>query len=99
MSRSMRAREARNARRREVTNWVSYAFFSGDHANPFVEIDVRNRLFAKELKAALELDHEFRDCATVYGDDPSVFVMRRYDRPSPVTPINSTLAFERWTAG
>ena len=77
----------RRAIRNDVDSWTNYAFYSGDHANPFEVGDKRRSMFDKQLHRSLLIDAEFREMHELHGGDVSKLSLRHYDKP-PLLPIS-----------
>lgn len=72
----------------DVERRVAYAFYSGEHANPYAPEDKRHDRFGRELNRTLIVDASFRDVHAAYGGDPSALQKRRISKPGPVVPYN-----------
>lgn len=77
----------KKAIKKDVDAWVNYAFYSGDHNNPFEAQDKRRDMFAEQLQRTLFIDQDFREMHEIHGGDKSQLSLRPYAKPSLV-PIS-----------
>lgn len=70
------------AQKADVADWVNYAFYSGDHTNPYPETDRRNRWFKRLLDHTACTDHNFRELHWLHGGDVNELVKRPYPKPT-----------------
>ncbi len=71
----------------DVEKRVSYAFYIGNHKNPYSPEDKRFPRFQKEMNRILIIDANFRDIHEAYGGDPNDLQKRKVNNPGPVKPI------------
>jgi len=84
---SKRSSDRYRAKLADVALRVDYAFYSGEHENPYQFDDWRYPRFAKALQRTLFIDAEMRDLMGVYGDDVTSLVKREIPKPGPVVTI------------
>jgi hypothetical protein len=72
----------------DAEKWAKYAFYSGDHTNPFPSDDRRHEMFRKILQRDLFVDSEFREMHVIFGGDLTELRLRPYPKPALV-PIES----------
>lgn len=76
----------------DVEAYVRYAFYSGDHSNPYPADDKRHALFYKQLGHTLSIDADFREMNAFHGGDNEALGKRAWPNPGPVRPIDELIA-------